>query len=63
MLRVEVSVAESQLDVFEEIAKQIGKATKQQAIYVVINYTAQTKILPIDDETGNDLLLGGRGGN
>jgi hypothetical protein len=50
MQRVEVSVRKSQLPNFEQIAKHIGRQTKQKAMYVVINYQAETRFLWSDDE-------------
>jgi hypothetical protein len=63
MLRVEVTIKNSQVRALEAIAKQIGKKTKQQVMYVVINYHAETRFLFIeddrDDEQGTPVAKGG----
>lgn len=50
MQRVEVSIRKSQIPSFEKVAKLIGKATKQKVMYVVINYQAEARFLPLEDE-------------
>ena len=49
MHRVEVTVRKSQIANFEKVARLIGKATKQKAMYVVINYQAETRFLFSDE--------------
>jgi len=57
MLRVEVSIKESEVALFEAIGRRIRKETKQEAIYVVINPAAETKLLfdkdELDESTGS----------
>jgi hypothetical protein len=60
MMRIEVAVRKSAIPKFEQIAKAIGKSTKQKEIYIVIDYGAQAKLFSIDDED-DDLSLGAMG--
>ncbi len=50
MQRVEVSVKKSQIPAFEKVARLIGRATRQEVMYVVINYQAETRFLPLEDD-------------
>ncbi|MBI3467540.1 MAG: hypothetical protein HY000_31405 [Planctomycetes bacterium] len=50
MLRVEVTVKKSQIPAFEKVAKVIGRQTKQEVMYVVINYQAETRFLFVEED-------------
>jgi hypothetical protein len=50
MHRIEVSVKKKDLRWFEKTARAIGREMKQKAIYVIINYQAEARLLFIDDD-------------
>ena len=50
MHRIEVAVKENDLKAFEKVARLIGRETKQQLMYVVINYQAEARFLFVDDQ-------------
>jgi len=50
MHRIEVSVKKKHLSWFETTARQIGREMKQKAVYVVINYQAEARLLLLDDD-------------
>lgn len=52
MHRIEVSVKESAIQAFELTARQIGRETQQQAMYVIINYQGEARLLWADDDGG-----------
>ncbi|MDZ4689323.1 MAG: hypothetical protein SH850_29965 [Planctomycetaceae bacterium] len=54
MQRVEVSIPKDRIALFESIAKEIGRATRQQAIYVVINFQADARIIELFDDEADD---------
>ncbi|MCI0376854.1 MAG: hypothetical protein L0215_04560 [Gemmataceae bacterium] len=55
MHRIEVSVKKKDLPLFEKTARPIGREMKQKAVYVVINYQAEARLLNLDEDDEDQL--------